>query len=1170
MIMDGEPYAKKRKIAKDLDPSTVTSRISSAKDLKFALQPDRNDSRTAVQLLKEFLQSINADEKDRSKKLSILKSYWQTQSPGKSGHTISLHDLFNIWASSIDSQSESLLSALPSVLALLLKTVSSELDFRDLGLQLCKDLLQKDQLRLLDRGLTANRTKEHLISPCLRLLTEVVSFDGGASAALVYGRKEVAFKRLDQFLGQKRIEEGAEHRSKKPSLRRIAQRYVIANLKFQTSSEKTELLTQGGFMRPFLYGIKGDSSDIVIDILDVIEQSVIKDATLLRHTKHKFLTYSVLSSISTLYAFDDSSSPEVTAKVRERGHQLLLLICTSQEEGILRRQTGWYPHGNTPESKTVDILHTGFIDLDLDSMHMNQRSMGLPQIKNSQLSGFIHQLRPENSVQAELMIETFRAAPELVADYFSKKTAFPSDPKETSQWLGFSALVFSTIQLPLPEHLGWGGSLPLKPPPTAIVIENILPRPLDRQTSTRCLNLNQEIVTLFAVRTLTAAFRKLGKVLDVYKQAPEAGSLVWQQAASKVIAALEQRCPLVKDIISLYYRTSKSDKSVNEAVVELLALYFKYLPELAMAERFDVSIALVDVLQQLESNQNAAGHEASLSRLTYLLDIAQASQDTRWWNKPESLTYSPFISLLRVACESTNDELSANRMLAILTEISIENGILVSGRSLEALLTTLQGLAPENQSPVYQALDMCVNRVVRRPAQYLDILEKTPSSAEEPKPVSLLVVVLAEQCQFIATTVGQKTLLEWLRQLFQNLEVVGEDRDLLQGLKDNIMGSESIPKDTKRPDWSSKLARKIFESPGQTWTDLDQDPSVEGIGPMYKTTNKDAISVESDDFDVSLRNAFPQVAGVEDELASPTSSLHRWEKQDVEDVITSGTLASMIRCFRSTDIEIRLQTYLALQRFMHKFRGTMNSGSEVASGWQTVYILLGSLLETIKPYLTPNLVSDPENQEKRIPAVLPVLAEEILQVLVQPLHPVYPKANLFLLRSPVWQASALPSYFISVLLLEQPAIDTSEGYYGEATFLLRMLNSSLKTAEDLNMYRQAKVFERVLSWSVSPGVPRKTKMGILELIYRAAKVDGNMTMATRAGILSWLEIMAGSVRLPDIEQEKPISSGHGRDGTAEHEAKIARALKAMILSRSSSEAFAKWSGLRGEHGAKLA
>jgi Ribosome 60S biogenesis N-terminal. len=144
----------------------------------FAQRPtatEANDNEKGLLKFKEFLNSIHNPEKasEKAQKLQVLKGYCDKQiSPGKEKEedSICFPDLIQTWGLGDSGNHDSLLTNVPSVLAVFLKTISRELEFREFGLALCKHLLQKDQLRLFNRGLTATKSKEHLISPCLRLL----------------------------------------------------------------------------------------------------------------------------------------------------------------------------------------------------------------------------------------------------------------------------------------------------------------------------------------------------------------------------------------------------------------------------------------------------------------------------------------------------------------------------------------------------------------------------------------------------------------------------------------------------------------------------------------------------------------------------------------------------------------------------------------------------------------------------------------------------------------------------------------------------------------------------------------------------------------------------------------------------------------------------------------
>lgn len=606
-----------------------------------------------IQKFKDFLDDIGKAEKefDRTNKLQILKEYCDDQSSGNKG-TICFLDLISTWSFAAQSNNDNVLSAVPAVLALFLKTISTRIQFREFGLSLCRTLLEKDQLRLFDKGLTSAKSKEFLISPCLRLLTEIVSFDGGALANSLYLRRDTVFMRLDVLLDHRTtaVDESEDQR-RRPTVRRNAQRYVLANLKFQSSSVKGDLIAEGKILRRTLQGIARDGSDIIVDILRSVRKYILEDTALSRKSKTRFLNAANLASLASLYRVRDqieaSAMDEVQGDatatalpnetfedrkgVRTLVHNLLLEVCTNQEDGILLPDSGWYPLGNDPEEF---ITWGDAIDLGLDSpLHFDNYERRVP-VKNGTLSTFIEGLVPAtDTLQADLMLNIFQVAPELVADYFSKRGKFTSEPKAEPGWLGEAAFLFSVIKLPIPAYCGRSATLPPTPPPVSIVIESIVPRPLDRPTLNRCFNLNDEVITLFAARVVSMALKKLQKVLALFRTAAHEPDL-WQQAADRLKKAFIQRCPQFRAVVQAIQRASKDDLQLRGALVELLATYFRVLPSVGMREKFDVSAVLAEVISRLNVEAKDESEKSELlEQMSNLVFVAEKSPSTNWWNR---------------------------------------------------------------------------------------------------------------------------------------------------------------------------------------------------------------------------------------------------------------------------------------------------------------------------------------------------------------------------------------------------------------------------------------------------------------------------------------------------------------------------------------------------------
>lgn len=596
-----------------------------------------------IQIFKTFLDSIAYSDEtlERSRSLTILKEYLEAQKPRNhaESYQVYLPDLFQIWSYAAQSNNESLLSAVPAVLALLLKTISSRIEFREYGTRLCRTILQVEQLKLVAGGLSANKVKEHIISPCVRLLTEIVSYDGGVLAPKLYAQRDFTFKRLDILLGLRRVSsDGPMQDRQKPSIRYNAVRYLLANLKFQDQVAKSDILGQGRVLRALFKDLKEDSSEVITDILDGIIRYVVHDESVLKTVKSRVLTDATLGRIATLYNYeaDSENLPDNRKAVDKAAHKFLLLVCTTENGGVLVTQSGWYPPNTDSDNiEAADAEKSDYIDLGLESFGTSEKYQERVPVRNSTLSSFLQGLRPyADTMQSELALAIFKAAPELVADYFLKKRSFTLDPKLTPTWLGYSAFVYSTVQLPVPEFYGRLDGYSTRPPPTAIVIENILPQPLTQKVLKRCLNHNDKLITFFAVRLLTIALEKIELVLQMFRSSGWPAH-IREEASVWLVAEFCRRSPGMKDVIGVFRDAAVNDAQQREAVAKLMVLYYRIVPQIALEEKFDISLALLSLLSRIhEHTEGAEESDFRFRELSHLLQITYQSPDIRWWHKP--------------------------------------------------------------------------------------------------------------------------------------------------------------------------------------------------------------------------------------------------------------------------------------------------------------------------------------------------------------------------------------------------------------------------------------------------------------------------------------------------------------------------------------------------------
>ncbi len=557
-----------------------------------------------------------------------MLEYLQSQhSPAEYETSRYLAGIIQSWSFSNQSNNEGLFSAIAAVLALLLKATSNYLEFREHGNNLCKTLLHQDQLKLLDRGLCSSKTKEHVISPCLRLLTEIVLYDGGTAAHMVYAHRDITFKRLDVFLGMRRVSTGtSQETQRRPSIRTNALRYLFANLRLQSRSAKSSILADGKTIRAVFRDIKEDSRFVILEIINAFKSDVVEDLKLSLHVKSRLFNDSTLRSIASLYQYHDHETDlDEVSHVQHEAHAFLVFVCTTAGHGIIRSNHEADPK-DEPEREFESNLNFGSI------VH---RSQNRKQVVNETLASFLQSLRPYADVlQCDLVLSIFKAAPGLLADYF-QNTSFSFEPKLTSTWAGYSMFLLSAIQLPIPhEHI----SRQLLPP-LYLMRESILPLPLTKKVLTRCLNQSSDLVKFFAVRILIAAFQKLVKLLELLAPIIQAHNVesagLWQQARLEIIDEFQRRCPEMKHVIAVFRNCSNDSILFREVIARLLALYYKHLPQLALEEKLDITLALSDALKK-PSPEEENLHSSWLGRLELysLLEIGRRSPDMRWWHKP--------------------------------------------------------------------------------------------------------------------------------------------------------------------------------------------------------------------------------------------------------------------------------------------------------------------------------------------------------------------------------------------------------------------------------------------------------------------------------------------------------------------------------------------------------
>lgn len=274
----------------------------SAQDLRDGTEPPCALT-AAIRSFKAFLETTlySENKKEKERNVEILKSYLASQASDEE----SLPHLLQAWSFASQNNNDGLVSAVSSLLALLLRVVSTRIELRSVGFQLCTTLLAAPQLKLISRSLSQPKHKEYVISPSVRLMTELVSYDGGTMAKQVFASKTFTFdgKVIARNLGlwKDTIDEA------KPAVRTHTVRYVLANMKYLAGPAKTDFLRYGNVIHNLFEHMAHDPHALIVDILDAIRKHVLNDESIPRKVKGYVLNDRNLANLGKLYSNDKSA-----------------------------------------------------------------------------------------------------------------------------------------------------------------------------------------------------------------------------------------------------------------------------------------------------------------------------------------------------------------------------------------------------------------------------------------------------------------------------------------------------------------------------------------------------------------------------------------------------------------------------------------------------------------------------------------------------------------------------------------------------------------------------------------------------------------------------------------------------------------------------------------------
>ncbi|KAL8709963.1 MAG: hypothetical protein Q9220_005414 [cf. Caloplaca sp. 1 TL-2023] len=1023
---DEIPHSKKQKTTGEGSSNAGIEQISTARHLQDLLAFSQ-DNGPNIRLFKDFLISITSEvdaELQTSRRKILLDYLTSLPTSQDEGPRTFTFDLIQTWSFAAQSNNERLFSSITAVLVNFLNTISCYIDFQEVGRNFCNLLLHEDQLKLLERALSAQKSKDHLISPCLSLLTELVLFDGGFAAKRVYRNKDVTFKRLDTFLSLPQDATRAEFDSQqKPSIRTHALRYIFANLRMQDNATKIEILAQVRLFRSMFQDIKADSVSIVREMLAVAKTEILQDETVPRRVKGRLFTDHVLGCIATLYNYSGTVGPSQDElhdrgqeSVPELAHAFLLSACINPRYGILHQKDG----------QELDLVNeeegVHFRSTQQDQnipLPLKQRQKRIV-VKNTTLASFLQATRPyADDLQRRLVLAIFEAAPELIPDYFFKKRSFSFEPKLTATWVGFATFLLSTVHLPVDRHMMTLAKPSLLPFSIPDIIESILPLPLSPTIVSKCLNQNVVIIKFFVIKILNAAFDKLAQVLRQFRSvSQETDGVVHETregAILEIIRQFDQRCPDMSHIITVFRTCSPQAGVLREASARLLSMYYRYLPSKALDQKFDVSPALSGALKEgtVIYDQRDQSDLGALN-IAHLINIAQCSPDIRWWHKSDDGSLSLFGCGLKYFATLTDDPtihaIQGLLRVALCESVSINSAY--CDQHLALLYSSLIQTDDWQLSTTFlEFLDSCFTRLSKKAVKYHQHLLGLTAEMKHQWDSNIeylsgdLLMVIMEQWPFMQRSYPMQeveTITDWLSRYLYILEHNGGDADFVHHIREEIKG---ITKHKQCRRVLSQSAQKNYTSLQVARSKLPAD---------HELTSPRLLNGGNTMKENFLRQSWtpPSPPPTEDE---DHPGLGKWRSFDIGEAVADGAIGELILCLWSNERE-------------------------------PLYLLTGEVVETANDW----------TMEKPLPYIAGMLAAESCLVLSHPLHKLYAKVNKFLNKGPVWSVKKLPSYWVEQILMHPPSID--EAHYQEVGWLLDLLVGGLRTAARVDEWSSACIF----------------------------------------------------------------------------------------------------------------
>ncbi|KAF9361204.1 hypothetical protein BGX26_005028 [Mortierella sp. AD094] len=212
---------------------------------------------------------------------------------------------------------------------------------------------------------------------------------------------------------------------------------------------------------------------------------------------------------------------------------------------------------------------------------------------------------------------------------------------------------------------------------------------------------------------------------------------------------------------------------------------------------------------------------------------------------------------------------------------------------------------------------------------------------------------------------------------------------------------------------------------------------------------------------------------------------------DCRKLIECNGLGLIVVALSSVDENMRFAAYSLLDDFY-----TILANATMREKNQLV-LLLDSLKNSI-------VEREDDIAPPRIPAVITTFVAHALAGLLKPDHFIYPHVNKFCLQRPTIDLEDIPMFYSMFN-------SSSEHHRKERVWMLRLLATSLKTADDYKLFKRRHVIDLLVAFFNSQLSEPLSKKIVIEVLFNATSIPKvSLQLITQSAFVSWIHTLAAT------------------------------------------------------------